>query len=468
MFLEAIVAISDVELENYTFDGEAIHAGWSQKLLNVSKTYEIRDPIHGFVELNEWERDIVNHSVFQRLRRIRQLALTDMIYPGAMHTRFEHSLGVMHVATRMFDEIVKRRSDFLKSELAFTEGGLEKDRVLVRLSCLLHDVGHAPFSHAADGLMDKDPATGKYYKHENYSAAVVSLLMRDVIETHPLNQNYNIKAEDIADFLNGRSTLGRCLLWRNLVTSQLDADRADYLLRDSHHIGVAYGKYDLNRLLVTLTVAVDPETRSPVLAVEEGGVHAAEALILARYMMFTQVYFQHTRRAYDYHSVEAIKRLLAEQQKDSALTNREAFPPPTTSDNIGEYLKWDDWRILGMIHDGLADENGTILIDRKHHRRVFETPEVPDTADLEFAEKVADALHDSISFIDRAESSWYKFEMGDIPILIRPGQPDEMLTTLSRRSTVVNGLKAVSQTRVYVPLEKREEARDIVRRLRGE
>ena len=122
----------------------------------MGKTYEIRDPIHGFVTLNEWEKDIIDHPVFQRLRRIRQLSMTDMVYPGAMHTRFEHSLGVMHVATRMFDHIRDRRLEFLKTELSFTEGGLEKDRVLVRLSSLLHDVGHAPFSHAAEGLMDKD------------------------------------------------------------------------------------------------------------------------------------------------------------------------------------------------------------------------------------------------------------------------------------------------------------------------
>ena len=124
----------------------------------MGRIYEVRDPIHGFVSLNEWERDIINHPVFQRLRRIRQLSLTDMVYPGAMHTRFEHSLGVMHVATRMFDRICEKRSDFLKSELGFNDFGLDRDRVLVRLSCLLHDVGHAPFSHAAEGLMDKDPS----------------------------------------------------------------------------------------------------------------------------------------------------------------------------------------------------------------------------------------------------------------------------------------------------------------------
>lgn len=85
------------------------------------KYYEIRDPIFGFITINEWEREIIDHWAFQRLRRIKQLALTDMVYPGATHTRFEHSLGVMHIATQMFDSIVEKNADFLKSELNFTD-----------------------------------------------------------------------------------------------------------------------------------------------------------------------------------------------------------------------------------------------------------------------------------------------------------------------------------------------------------
>ncbi|GBD96917.1 MAG TPA: HD domain-containing protein [Nitrospirae bacterium] len=430
----------------------------------MAKTYEIRDPIYGFIELNDWEREIINHPVFQRLRRIRQLGLTDMVYPGAMHTRFEHSLGVMHVATRMFDEIVKRRKEFLESELSFTEGGLERDKVLVRISCLLHDVGHAPFSHAAEELMITD-ASGKFYKHENYSAAAVAYLMQDVIEKHPFNQNYGIKAQDIADFLNGRSKLGRALLWRDLLSSQLDADRADYLLRDSHHIGVAYGKYDLNRLLVTMTVAIDPETDSPTLAVEEGGIHAAEALIVARYMMFTQVYFQHTRRAYDHHLAAAIKTLLSEAQSSSELEIRDALPPPTSREHLESYLKWNDWRVLGLINDGNGGGDGHILRERAHHRRIFETPEVPGREDLELTEFLCSELGEDGAFVDKAESSWYKFDSTDVPILLRPGKNDEKLVTLSQRSSVVHGLKAVNRSRIYTPYERREDVRKRVEEL---
>ncbi len=390
-----------------------------------------------------------------------------MVYPGAMHTRFEHSLGVMHIATRMFDEIIKRKKDFLESELSYDEAGFRKDRVLVRLSCLLHDVGHAPFSHAAEGLMTKD-ASAKSYKHENYSAAAVVHLMQDVVEKHPLNQNYGLKAQDIADFLNGSSKLGRSLLWRSLLSSQLDADRADYLLRDSHHVGVAYGKYDLNRLLITMTVAIDPETSSPTLAVEDGGVHTAEALIIARYMMFTQVYFQHTRRAYDHHLALTIKSLLSEAQKDTGLDIKDAFPPPTSRENMEMYLNWNDWRVLGLINDGNGGENGRIIRERSHYRRIYETPEVPTQEDLEFADIVWQKLSENDAFSDKAENSWYKFDITDIPILKCPGERNEELTTLSKLSSVVNGLKAVNQTRIYVPWKDQEAARKMVEELRSD
>jgi HD superfamily phosphohydrolase len=345
----------------------------------MSKIYEIRDPIYGFIEFNDWEREIINHPFFQRLRRIRQLGFTDLVYPGAMHTRFEHSLGVMHLATRLFDEIVKRRRDFLKNELAFTDGGLERDRIILRTCCLLHDVGHAPFSHATEELMPKDE-NGKHYKHEDYSAAIVLHLMKDVIENHPFNENYKITADEIANFLQGKPESGRTLLWRSLLSSQLDADRGDYLLRDSYHIGVAYGKYDLNRLIVTMTVTIDNDG-NPVLAVEEGGIHSAEALIIARYMMFTQVYFQHTRRAYDYHIAMTIKDLLSEKQKD-------AFPPPTSRENIEEYLKWTDWYVLGEINNGKGGEHGNIIRERGHYRKIYETSEVPTQDELESLDRV--------------------------------------------------------------------------------
>ncbi|MEE4359553.1 MAG: HD domain-containing protein [Desulfococcaceae bacterium] len=428
----------------------------------MGKTYEIRDPVHGFIKINEWERDIIDHPVFQRLRRIRQLSLSNMVYPGAMHTRFEHSLGVMHVATKMFDEIVKKRFEFLKSELNYNKTGLDTDRTIVRLASLLHDVGHAPFSHAGEDLMTTIPNSNKKYKHENYSAAAVTLLMEDVIDNHPLNQNYNITAKKIAQFLNGSPQLGRCLLWRDLVSSQLDADRADYLLRDSYHIGAAYGNYDLNRLFSTITVIMDPETEIPKLAIEEGGIHTAEALIIARYMMFTQVYFHHTRRSYDYHIVKTLKGMLETTQKDSQIEIKNAFPPPISEYLLKKYLEWNDWKVLGMINAGECNEDGITLSNRQHHRCIYETPINPNVQELEFLEILEDKYDDLIAFIDNPSNSLYKIESGDIFVSLNTGKINEQVKPLSHLSNIVRELKSINQHRIYSPYECKKEAKEIV------
>jgi len=139
------------------------------------KIYEIRDPVYGFISFNEWEREIINHPAFQRSRRIRQLAFTDLIYPGATHTRFEHSIGVMHLATKMFDAIVQKDKNkrILKDYIGYNEAGFAKDRQLVRLGGLLHDVGHAPFSHASEEILPLNAEKEKPYKHEDYTVAII-------------------------------------------------------------------------------------------------------------------------------------------------------------------------------------------------------------------------------------------------------------------------------------------------------
>lgn len=424
--------------------------------------FEIRDPVHGFVLLNEWERDIIKHPVFQRLRRIRQLAWTDMIYPGAMHTRFEHTLGVMHVASKMFQNISTRRADFLQETLRYDATGLGRDHQLLRLACLCHDLGHAPFSHAGEELMPLHPTTKKPIKHEAYSAAVVRLILRDLIEDHECNENCGITANEVADFIIGGPTLRRRLLWQSLLTGQIDADRADYLLRDSHHIGVAYGHYDLARLLNTLTVAMDTTVEAPVIAVETGGIHTAEALIMARYMMFTQVYFHKTRRAYDHHITEAIRHLLhAESATDGDLIRDPHFPPPDTVENLQKYLAWDDWRVLGCLSKGEAGEHGDIICRREHQRCVYQTPEIPNESQQKEAQALLDQLKPFSPQFDQAGTSWYKFENREIPLLVRD-RGQERVENLSEHSSLVRGLKSVNQLRIYVPLKYREEAENLI------
>lgn len=252
---------------------------------------------------------------------------------------------------------------------------------------------------------------------------------------------------------------GRIMLWRDLISSQLDADRADYLLRDAYHCGVAYGKYDLDRLLVTLTIGCDPETQTPILAVREGGIHVAEALIIARYQMFTQVYFQHTRRAYDFHAEHLLKAVLQQSSEDK---KTETFPPPTSVENLRSYVSWDDWKVLGMVSEGQAGEHGESLRCRRHYRRVHETSEVPSAEEIMRTENVANLLqkHNIRYFQDNAQSQWYKLGKNDIAICRDKGtRKCEVLSTLS---SVVKGLQAVSQQRIYVHPEDREKAKKLV------
>ena len=136
--------------------------------------------------------------------------------------------------------------------------------------------------------------------------------MRDAIEDHPINRrNCGIEAEEVAALIEGNTEIiGERIFWRVLISSQLDADRGDYLLRDSYHTGVKYGIYDHSRLINTLSLGTDPESEDVVLGVNKDGWHVAESVVIARYQMFTQVYFHKTRRAFDYHLKNAMIKTL--------------------------------------------------------------------------------------------------------------------------------------------------------------
>ncbi len=409
------------------------------------RQYEIRCPVHGFITLNDWEWEIISQPAFQRLRRIRQLGWTDQVYPGAMHTRFEHSLGVMHVATKLYEGITARSRGLLQSELAYNDDGLGRDKTVVRLAALLHDVGHAPFSHASEELLATQADGGKF-KHEDYSAAIIRQELRDVIETHRHGDNYGIKVEDITSLLEGRREAGRRLFWRQLITGQMDADRMDYLLRDSLHLGVEYGRFDWRRLMHTMEAIPGTEGESLQLGVNEGGWHAAEALVVARYFMFTQVYFHKTRVAFDLHLRHALGQILPGG----------LFPKPEGSD-LKEYLRWDDWKVLGLLSEDKAGEHGERLARRKHYREVYHTPEVPRPRDLKELERVRHKLGSLLAAEENAEKSWYKVGQEDIPVRGRVGR--RRVKTLSKYSSFVASMKPIRMVMLYVRPEDAEDAR---------
>lgn len=422
------------------------------------KKYETRDPIFGFIAFNEWEKEIINSPPFQRLRRIRQLALTDMVYPGAVYSRFEHSLGVMHLATLMFDAIInnKHNMEILENEMKYNDAGLKRDRQLIRLAALLHDIGHAPFSHASEEIMPVNHETGNTYIHEDYSVEIINGPLKNIIEDNNINENnYKIEAKEISALIEGNpQILKGKIFWKTLISSQLDADRGDYLLRDSHHIGVKYGVYDFQRLLNTIALGYDPESNDIILGVDEGGWHVAEAVVLARYQMFTQVYFHKTRRAYDYHLKEALQHILPEG----------ILPRPK---KIQKFLKMDDFYIWDLMKKKRKNNlHCQAILDRKHIRLAYSTPEIPTEADESEYKKVEHLLKESKIWyhIDNSKSVWYKMnkEKGDnkeVMIIDAPGGKAKPLSSYSR---IAKNIGAINQLRIYVNPGDRKKTMEII------
>lgn len=417
----------------------------------VSELYEIRDAVYGFVLLDEQEWEIINHPTYQRLRRIKQLSLTDMVYPGATHTRFEHSIGVMQMATDFYDSIMNkpRARSLLEERYHFNEAGIQRYRKIVRLAALLHDIGHSPFSHAGEELMpikDRglDGAPDKRYKHEEYSVAIIKEQFRDLIEKHPISSsNYNISAEEVTALLGDNTKINALLLlFKELISGQLDADRADYLLRDSIHIGVNYGVYDKNRLINCIDIGQIHESEDLVLAVQEGGWHIAESLVLARYQMFSQVYFHKTRRAYDYHITGAVKNILLALDKNSG----GCYPTPA---QLNKYIEFDDWMMHGLLKNGAGGEHGQLVLDRKHYRKVDETNGyIPTELEMRRIENRREQFEkDGIKcFVDRVAPNWYKIDK-DIWVCDEDrGFVDE----LSKKSPIVKSMvDAPRKLRIY-------------------
>ena len=276
----------------------------------------------------------------------------------------------------------------------------------------------------------------------------------DVIENHVLNQNYRLSADEIANLLEGNPQAGRALLWRELISGQMDADRIDYLIRDSIHTGVDYGKFDWLRLVNSVELIGEDKDRGLRLGVSEGGYHAAEGLVIARYFMFTQVYFHKTRVAYDIHLRHALADLLQGR----------TFPKPA-GEELGEYLSWDDWRVLGALANGGGGDHGRRLASRDHFRKVYHTPESPMADDLSKLVQVREALGNLLQAEELSGTSAYKFGKPDI--LVVSDNPDRGVKPLSVVSTVVKGLLPVGKVMLYCRKEDVEDAKKRIHEVKG-
>ncbi|MBV9646471.1 MAG: HD domain-containing protein, partial [Candidatus Eremiobacteraeota bacterium] len=234
----------------------------------------IFDPVHHFVELERGEVALFDTAPMQRLRRLRQLGLAYLAFPGAEHTRFGHALGALAMGDRALSSLQRQSDGILGDEPAF-----QAQRRLLRASLLLHDVGHGPFSHACEAVLGRS--------HEDRTREILGLApVRRAIE------NLDVDPDAVAALIVGDGTSAAPVL-RELVSGpNLDADRMDYLLRDAYFTGIAGGRYDAEQLIASLRAFERGGTLS--LGVDVRGIVALESFVLARYMMFATVYFHHT------------------------------------------------------------------------------------------------------------------------------------------------------------------------------
>lgn len=321
-----------------------------------------RDPIHGFIEVTDYENDIINSKPFQRLRNIKQLALTNYVYYGAEHTRFGHSIGVLHLVTKAFEYAIS------SYESKFPEPKREFYKQILRLIALTHDIGHAPFSHASEAVFPNG------LEHEDFTvkiiceteiADIINKIGQDFITMY--GNDYNITPKLICDIYMGKDSgkNSEYTFLKSFMDSELDCDKMDYLLRDSYYCGVKYGMYDVDRLLSSFTICYTNDV--PRLAITNGGIQAFEEFVLARYFMFIQVYFHRTRRFFDIMLAKALKEIL---------------PNGTYPENVNDYLKWDDIEVMKLLKSN-ASENTACnnIISRRIYPRVFATKVHPTEAD---------------------------------------------------------------------------------------
>ena len=322
------------------------------ELKRLDETKVLKDPVHSYIHIHyEVIWNCLDSKEFQRLRRIRQLGGDFQVYPTAEHSRFSHSLGVYEIVRRMVTEVKS-----LCVELT------EYEKVCVMLAGLLHDVGHGPFSHAFEHVTN--------HSHEEYTAKIIlgntelNAILRAVSEKLPQDIVSIIQHTHENDILN------------QIVSGQLDADRMDYLLRDSYFTATSYGQFDLERILRTMRVRKTNEGRK-VIVVKYTGIHSVEDYIMARYQMYWQVYYHPVARSYEAVFIQLFNRLkdIFKGDKDYFEDMKVLIPFLEKSEvSVDGYFKLDENSLLyccALIQDK-EDKIAADLAKRLQNRRLFE------------------------------------------------------------------------------------------------
>lgn len=418
------------------------------------KNDKFRDPIHGFIEIREHELEIINSKPFQRLRNIKQLAMTYYIYPGAEHTRFSHSLGVMHLVTKAFLSAIEGYED------KFPEAKRVQYEQILRLIALTHDIGHAPFSHASESVFPQG------IEHEDFTLKIVTeTKIADIIRqigkefVEKYGEDYNITPELICNIYMGKDAGpdSEFTFLKSFMDSELDCDKMDYLLRDSYYCGVKYGMYDVERLISSLTICYTNDI--PRLAIENGGIQVFEEFVLARYFMFIQVYFHRTRRYFDIMLGRALKVIL---------------PNGTYPNKTEEYLQWDDCRVIQLLKENAdKDESCKYLVERYVYPRVFHTKVHPLESDIrEFKrnKKELEKLVGKENLIEDKSAGKMphkipkRIEIENEKAIIIYDKTIERRTTISEESEIIRNLtEKIDIMRIYCHPDKADSAIELMK-----
>jgi len=418
----------------------------------MSNQQEIRDSIHNFIRLESDEVQVLDSEPFQRLRHIHQLALTYLLYPGATHRRFEHSLGVMELASRVYDVVTDPENihDSVR-EIVPKRHKFEYWRKALRMAALCHDLGHLPFSHAAEsGLLPKG------WDHE--------LLTLELIRSDELKQIWTemkVDSEDVAKLAIGPKhykasnfTDWEAILSEIIIGDAFGVDRMDYLLRDSYHIGVAYGRFDHYRLIDTIRILPkvdrtsedEPGSQEPALGIEEGGLHSAEALSLARYFMFSQVYCHHVRRIYDIHLKDFLKSWL---------------PDGMFSTSINDLLQITDNEVASELFKANKDEkhlghdSARRIARREHFRLLYQRTREDLEINREAGKAVFEAACEEFGESEVRHDTYIQNGGGlNFPVLARDGR---IFSSLSKSETLEN-VPVVAIDYVYISPKCRKRA----------
>ena len=409
---------------------------------------EIKDPVHGYVYITEHEKDIIDSYPMQRLRRLRQLAGSEYVYPGANHTRFEHSIGVMFLAGQVLDN--PNISRVVTDE--------EVD--ICRVSALLHDAGHGPFSHVFEDLLIKDLEK----THEDITSWII-----EKSEVADKLSKMGYKPQEVGSLAVGKLHKPGKAFLDQIISSAVDVDKQDFIVRDTYHTGAEYGFIDVYRLIHALDVLGEN------LAVELGALSALEAFMIARIESFKSIYFHRVGRA-------AQIMLSTAMEKANSELGLTAFKTPEEYLELDDYTVWsalkkceaskpiignlERRRMLKCAYERTFYEKDTMvsnLFGRESYRRQMQS---------EIAKEAGVSIESVIIDVPTVPSVPYHhavlMESMEIPVFTRTQTGEKMLQRLSESSKIFETLKGfMNILRVYTDAEHREKVERATAKILG-